>query len=53
MLANITPGQMSCIGEIVHRIYNHIFPLLIRDVAYFEDRDIVLRILFSERVSFH
>ena len=52
MLEYITPGQMSCIGEIVHRIYHHIFPLLIRDVAYFEDRDIVLRILFSERVSF-
>ena len=28
-------------------------PLLIRDLAYFEDRSLVLRILFSLRVSFH
>ena len=46
MLEYITPGQMSCIGEIVHRIYHHTFPLLIRDVTYFDDRDIVLWILF-------
>ena len=51
MLEYITPGQMSCIGEIAGRIYHHTFPLLIRDMTYFEDRDIVLRILFSERVS--
>ena len=53
MLEYISPGQMSCIGEIARRIYHHTFPLLIRDVTYLEDRDIVLWILFSERVSFH
>ena len=53
MLEYITPGQMSCIGEIARRIYHHTFPLFIRDVTYFEDRDIVLQVLFSEIVSFH
>ena len=53
MLEYITPGQMACIGEIARRIYHHTFPLLIRDLAYFEDRSLVLRILFSLRVSFH
>ena len=42
---------MACIGEIARRIYHHTFPLLIRDLA-FEDRSLVLRILFSLRVSF-
>ena len=51
MLEYITPGQMSCIGEIARRIYHHTFPLFIRDVTYFEDRDIVLQVLFSE-ISF-
>ena len=52
MLEYITPGQMACIGEIACRIYHHTFPLLIRDLAYFEDRSLVLRVLFSLRVSF-
>ena len=52
MLEYITPGQMACIGGIVRRIYHHTFPLLIRDLAYFEDRSLVLRVLFSLRVSF-
>ena len=52
MLEYITPGQMACIGEIARRIYHHTFPLLIRDLAYFEDRSLVLHILFSLRVSF-
>ena len=52
MLEYITQGQMACIGEIARRIYHHTFPLLIRDLAYFEDRSLVLRILFSLRVSF-
>ena len=26
MLQNITPGQLDCIGEIAHRIYNQTFP---------------------------
>ena len=52
MLEYITPGQMACIGEIERRIYHHTFPLLIRDLAYFEDRSLVLRVLFSLRVSF-
>ena len=38
MLEYITPGQMVFIGEIACRIYHHTFPLLIRDLAYFEDR---------------
>ena len=50
MLEYITPGQMACIGA--RRIYHHTFPLLIRDLAYFEDRSLVLRVLFSLRVSF-
>ena len=53
MLEYITPRQMSCIGEIAHRIYHHTFLLLIRDMTYFEYRDIVLRTLFSERLSFY
>ena len=52
MLEYITPGQMACIGEIARRIYHHTFPLLIRDLAYFEDRSLVLRVLFSLRASF-
>ena len=52
MLEYITPGQMACIGEIARRIYNHTFPLLIRDLDYFEDRSLVLWVLFSLRVSF-
>ena len=52
MLEYITPGQMACIGEIARRIYHHTFPLLIRDLAYFEDRSLVLSILLSLKVSF-
>ena len=52
MLEYITPGQMACIGEIARRIYHHTFHLLIRDLAYFEDRSLVLRILFLLKVSF-
>ena len=52
MLEYITPGQMACIGEIARRIHHHTFPLLIQDLAYFEDRSLVLCVLFSLRVSF-
>ena len=52
MLEYITPGQMACIGEIARRIHHHTFPLLIRDLSYFEDRSLVLCVLFSLRVSF-
>ena len=52
MLEYITPGQMACIGEIARRIYHHTFPLLIRDLACFEDRILVLYVLFSLRVYF-
>ena len=53
MLQNITPGQLACIGEIARRIYHQTFPLLAQDVTYFDDRSLVLRVLFSLRVSFH
>ena len=53
MLEYITQGQMACIGEIARRIYHHTFSLLIRDLAYFEDRSLVLGVLSSLRVSFH
>ena len=46
MLEYITPRQMA------RRIYHHTFPLLIRDLDYFEDRSLVLRILFSLRDLF-
>ena len=49
ILEFITPGQMVCIEEIARRIYHHTFPLLIRNLAYFEDRSLVLRV-FSLRV---
>ena len=52
MLQNITPGQLACIGEIARRIYHQTFPLLAQDVTYFDDRSLVLRVLFSLRVSF-
>ena len=53
MLQNITPGQMACIGEIARGIYDQTFPLLAIDTSYLDDRSLVLRILFSLRVSFH
>ena len=52
ILEYITPGQMACIGEIEGRIYHHTFPLLIGDLAYFENRSLVLLVLFSISVSF-
>ena len=52
MLQSITHGQMDCIAEIARRIYNQTFPLLTRDLIYFENRNLVLRLLISERVSF-
>ena len=52
MLEYITPGQMARIGEKKRRIYHHTFPLLIRELAFFEDRSLVLCVLFSFRVSF-
>ena len=51
MLEYIAPGQMACIGEIARSIYQHTFPLLIRDLAYFEDRSLVLCVLFSLNVN--
>ena len=52
MIQTITPGQLACIGEIARRIYKQTFPLLTRDLNYFDDRSLVLRTLFSVRVSF-
>ena len=52
MLEYNTPGQMACIGEIARIVYHHTFPLLIGDLAYFEDRSLLLCVLFSLRVSF-
>ena len=52
MIQAITPGQLACIGEIARRIYNQTFPLLTRDLNYSYDRSLVLRTLFSVRVSF-
>ena len=52
MLQNITRGQLACKGEIVHRIVSQIYPFLPRDLNYFDDRSLVSRTLFSERVSF-
>ena len=46
MLEYITRGQTDCIGDIARKIYHHIFPLLIPDLAYFEDRSLVLHINF-------
>ena len=43
---------MACIGEIARRIYHQTFPLLTQDVTYFNDRSLVLHVLFSLRVSF-
>ena len=37
---------MACIGAIACKIYHHTFPLLIGDLAYLEDRSLVLRVLF-------
>ena len=53
MLQNITPEQLDCIGEIAHRIYDHTFPLLVQGLGYFDDRSLVLRFLFADRVSFY
>ena len=47
-----TAGQLACIGEVARRIYHQTYPLLAQDVAYFDDRSLVLRSLFSARVSF-
>ena len=51
MMQNITPGQLVCISEIARRIYHQTFPLLTRDLAYFDDTSLVLWKLFSLRVS--
>ena len=52
MLQNITPGQLDCIEEIAHRLYDQTFPLLVQDLCYFDDRSLELRFLFADRVSF-
>ena len=52
MLQNITPGQLDCMGEIAHRIYDQTFPFLVQDLGYFDDRSLVLYFLFADRVSF-
>ena len=52
MLRDITAGQLACIGEVARRIYQQTYPLLAQDVTYFDDRSLVLRSLFSARVSF-
>ena len=53
MLQNITPRQMTYMGEIARRIYHQTFPLLAKDTGFFGDSSLVLEILFSLRVSFH
>ena len=52
MLQNITPGQLDCIREIAHRICDQTFPLLVQGLGYFDERSLVLRFLFADRVSF-
>lgn len=52
MLRNLTPGQMDCLGEIARRIYDQRFPILARDVCYLRRNRLVLRSIFSGRVSF-
>ena len=52
MLKDITAGQLACIGEVARRIYHQTYPLLAQDVTYFDNRSLVLRSLFSARVSF-
>ena len=52
MLQDITAGQLACIGEVARSIYHQTYPLLTQDVTYFVDRSLVLRSLFSARVSF-
>ena len=52
MLKDITAGQLTCIGEVARRIYHQTYPFLTQDVTYFDDRSLVLRSLFSARVSF-
>ena len=52
MLRDITAGQLACIGEVARRIYHQTYPLLAQDVTYFDERSLVLRSLFSARVSF-
>ena len=52
MLQIITLGQVACISEIARRIYHQAFPLLTRDLTFFDNRSLVLWKLFSFRVSF-
>lgn len=52
MVQNINLGQMECVGEIARRIYDQAFPLLRQDVDHFRRKRLVLRSLFSHRVSF-
>ena len=52
MIRNITPGQMECVVEIVRRIYDQVFPLFTRDLEHFRRKRMVLRSLFSQRISF-
>ena len=52
MLKDKTAGQLACIGEVARRIYHQTYPLLAQDMTYFDDRSLVLRFLFSARVSF-
>ena len=47
-----TAGHLACIGEVARRIYHQTYPLMAQDVTYFDDRSLVLRSLFSARVSF-
>ena len=41
MLQNITPGQLDCIGEIAHRIYDQTFQLLVQNLGYFDNMSLV------------
>ena len=49
MLQNITPGQLDCVGETAHRIYDQTFLLLVQDLGNFDDMSLLLRFLFAIR----
>ena len=38
-LRNLTPGQMESIGQVARRIYDQNFPILARDIAFFDIED--------------
>ena len=48
----ISPDTLNCIGEIARKIYNENIPILERDIIFFDDMDLVMRFLFSDKISF-